>query len=215
MEKKVSPKETFQLISGFISLCVIFFIIWYWVTRPPELYIKKYEVKKTISTMIANGADLDAIKHYYKGVDKFKWSISYGWRNEKNEHYPSDILLVTIFKDIRNDWYIKNKPDQKEDGRILSLINEYEQRNPFDGLESSQRDYFENIRIKLGGNYSSVTTEIGKISDELRIKNNLVNQYLADSKKSLYISIASIGFALLMAMFQIFTFIRRSKPSSE
>jgi hypothetical protein len=215
MEKKLSPPETFQLIFGFISLCAIFFGIWYWWTRPPELYIKKNEVKITISTLIANGADLDAIKHYYKGVNKFKWSFSYGITNEKNDHYQGDILLVTILKDIRNDWYIKNKPDQKEDGRILSLINEYEQRNPFDGLESSQRDYFENIRIKLGGNYSSVITEIGKISDELRIKNNLVNQYLADSKTSLYISIASIGFALLMAMVQIFTFVRRSKPSSK
>ncbi|MGF1718318.1 hypothetical protein L4D08_26040 [Photobacterium chitinilyticum] len=173
------------------------FIAWYFFLSDDELYINKESVKSDISQMIINDADLDSIKHHFNSSDKVEWGFIFGWSNNKHDYYVSSIPLLTILKDIKSDTYLAKSIDKNKQGKVSKVIKEYQQRNPFDGLEQVQKDQFNNIRIKLDENFDVVKQEVYKLSEDLNQKNLLVNQYLSDSKTSLYVSIASLIFALI------------------
>ncbi|ELP1878779.1 MULTISPECIES: hypothetical protein [Vibrio] len=199
--EKQKKSDTSDTVLGFVALFIMGAMIygaWNWAFGDEYLYKRKSEVQSEIITMVGNGADLDSIKHHLTNTFEQEWGLFYRWGNEKSHHYRQDASLLVIFKDLKNAEYL-NTSDKKVDIDLISkLINEYQQRNPFDGLEPKQKDLFDNIRLKMGEeHYGIVSSEINKISDELNQKNQLVTQYLSDSKTSLYISIVSLGFGVM------------------
>jgi hypothetical protein len=203
-KKKTKKSDDSGDILGFVFFCLIAWGIYSLFSGDDVLYTPQSAVKKEIQTLIGNGADLNTLKHYYSNKPMIEWGLFYGWNNEKSDHYTNSSTLLHVFKDIKSDLYLSSPPVEKVLVSLNKLIAEYQKRNPFDGLMINQRDHFENVRIKLGENYQIVQIEINKISDELQQQNKLVTQYLADSNTSLYVSIFSLAFALLMAGVSLF-----------
>ena len=108
-----------------------------------------------------------------------------------------------MLEQLRTDQYLNGKPDSVFLDKLDTIIREYTESNPFDKLESGQKDLFENIRVKLNGNYSVVSDDVNKLSDELSNKNKLVNEYLSDSQTSLVVSIVSAFIAVILAAIQM------------
>jgi hypothetical protein len=98
---------------------------------------------------------------------------------------------------------LNGTPDDVFIIKLDGIITEYTESNPFDKLEAGQKDLFENIRVKLNGNYSTVSDDVNKLSDELDNKNKLVNEYLSDSQTSLIVSIVSAFIAVILAGIQM------------
>ena len=170
--------------------------------------IESSKIKANISKSISNGAEIEVIRRIYENrspyevpfIEKVK-----GIFEDKPKTYPYDTPLSSILHDIRADLFLSDvKPKEALVKEIDKIILEHEQQNPFDKLGKQQKDYFENIRQKSGDSYSFIQNDINKLSDELYSKNILVEQYLSDSKTSLYISIFSFAFALIYSIFQFF-----------
>jgi len=217
MKKKLIFYKMFIRNRAFYLFMILYIALMTYLTwtTSGKLYINKAIVKDSIQKLIKNNADLDLIKHHYKDSKAEKWNIIRFWEKSIHDYYDSEVALSVILNDLRRDIYLSDTPDENLDKTIMRLINEYEERNPFEGLENVQKDYFENIRFKLGAEYSKINIDLSKISDELINKNNLVNKYLSDSKTSLYISIVSIGFALIMAAFQLYVYAKENKKEDE
>jgi hypothetical protein len=216
METKEDPKflrmyrlydNPFMLILGFLFYGVM---AWYFIFDEDELFIKKEPLKAEITKMVINEANLDSLKHYFNNAEKLEWGIVYGWNNHKKDHYVAPISLVNILKDIQSDFYLKKTAETLKITRVAELIKEHEQRNPFDELSTVQRDQFNNIRIKLGSNYGIVEQEVNKLSNDMKQNNQLIYQYLTDSKTSLYVSIASLIFALITTVVSQVVYRKRS-----
>ena len=169
-------------------------------------FVSKYTIQKEITQAVSNGADLRAIKQIYKNrsIEKrsiFDVFIVFG--SEKNP-YPSDIPLSTILEDIRANQFLTEKRNPDLIIKLDEVIKTYYATNPFDKLEPNQKDFFENIRIKLAGNYDAVQSDMHKISDELYNKNALVTKYLKDSTLSFWVSIAALIFSFVISIVQLY-----------
>ena len=186
--------DPLMLIFGFLFYGAI---AWYFISSEDELFIKKEPLKADITQMITNEANLDSLKHYFNNAEKIEWGFIYGWSNDKKDYYELPTSVVNVFKDIQSEFYLKTDSSTLDINRVVELIKEHEQRNPFDELSVIQKDQFNNIRIKLGSNYEAVEQEFNKLSNDMKHNNKLINQYLSDSKTSLYVSIASLLFALI------------------
>lgn len=171
---------------------------------PENGAISQAEIKQDIVTAAKNGANLDIIKRIYENrklLDRNILSVF----SDGRPKYPYDIPLSSILHDIRADFFIGEKaPDPKLVSAINEIISDHEQKNPFDKLTNQQKDYFENVRQKIGDSYGLIQNDINNISDELYNQNLLVESYLSDSKTSLYISIFSLFFALIISAVQIY-----------
>ncbi|MGY3902215.1 hypothetical protein ACW5XF_07060 [Aeromonas lusitana] len=164
-------------------------------------YIDKTLLQKDISLIISNDGDLRAIKQAFANQPKisdFKIILS-----SKAEYYPKTIALSSVLDDVRVSAFINNEKELLP--KLESIMNEYEEINPFDKLQIGQKDYFENIRIKTDENYPKIRNDINNLVDELHQKNLLVDEYLSDSKMSYWISIFAVFLSLAIGGYQIFT----------
>ncbi|HCV03242.1 hypothetical protein L1264_08655 [Pseudoalteromonas sp. APAL1] len=212
LEVPVKKKDD-DTVAGIVALVIMGLLIywaWSWAFGDDQLYKTKSQVQADISTMVGNGANLDSLKHYFSTTFDQEWGLFYRWNNEKSDHYREDVSLLTVLKDIKNQGYLKGSTDSNNMNNISALIAEYQQRNPFDGLEINQKDLFDNIRVKLDENYLVVSNDLNKLSDELSQKNKLVTQYLSDSQTSLYISIASLAFGVVFPVVSLLFSRRKS-----
>lgn len=216
-EQVRSDREFFKLYPnpGMVILAFLFYggLIWQFWLSDDDIYVDKFAVKSSIAKMVNNGADLESIKHFYSNFGGEEWGFIYRWDKDKTNFYPNGTPLLTALKDLKSDTYLDVESDfdsTQRDG-LSELINEYQQRNPFEGLEQSQKDSFENIRMKLANNFNDVSSDFYKISEDLKQKNMLVNQYLSDSKTSLYVSIASLIFAFITTFGSQFFYWKRKK----
>lgn len=133
-------------------------------------YIDKNILQKDISLIISNDGDLRAIKQAFANQPKisdFKMILS-----SKAEYYPKTIALSSVLDDVRVSAFINNEKELLP--KLESIMNEYEEINPFDKLQIGQKDYFENIRIKTDENYPKIRNDINNLVDELHQKNLLV-----------------------------------------
>lgn len=176
--------------------------------------VLKDKFKSDLSQAITNGADLRAVKQMYvnRHIESTR-NITSLFQSGK-EYYTVEAPLSIILEDIRTDLFINGNrnTDNKininignlSTERLDSLISEYNQKNPFDRLESSQKDAFENLQLKLSDRYDFVKSDINKIADELVYKNALVDKYLNSSNYSFWISVFAFAFALVMSSIQIY-----------
>lgn len=168
-----------------------------------DRYVEKALIKKDITSLVVNGAGLRAVKFHYEHRTPIKRDIFFALNKDLSHYYSYDVALSQILEELRTDRFLNGTPDKVYLKKLDSIIREYTESNPFDKLESGQKDLFENIRVKLNDNYSLVTDDVNKLSDELSNKNKLVNEYLSDSQTSLIVSIVSALIAVLLAGFQM------------
>lgn len=169
-----------------------------------EELFEKDTLKEGIIKLIENDADLRAVKFLYENRPMVKSNLLFWFKHRRNDYKPYNLPLSEVLEEIRTQIYLS---DEKNNGQLVKLetvIDTYNTTNPFDKLESGQKDLFENIRVKLADDYNMVSSEVNKLSDELHNKNLLINEYLSDSKTSLYISMLSAFFAVFLAGVQIF-----------
>lgn len=170
-----------------------------------EAYYNKKELHNTMTVAIHNNADLRAIKQLRKTFQKSKTKITDIFENDDNR-YNIDIPLNEILENIRTELYISDSLAMSSDlmKKLNGLIVLHEQVNPFDKLEDNQKDYFENIRIKLGESYLIASNDLNKISDELYDQNQLVAEYLSASSLSFWVSISALLFAVIISALQLY-----------
>ncbi|OLQ88271.1 hypothetical protein BIY22_08895 [Vibrio panuliri] len=200
VERSSSRKSFWSLsILGF-TLTIFSFLVSILISN--DLYTPREKIQNQIITAINNGADLRAIKHIYVNREKTSGGILKPFVSDVNV-YPYNVALSLILEDIRTNAYLE-KGDKSILKNINKLIEDHTHINPFDRLESVQRDYFENIQIKLGEEYGRVSIEVNKLADELYNKNSLVEQYLKDSTTSFWVSVSALLFSILVSAYQLY-----------
>ncbi|TCN79611.1 hypothetical protein [Shewanella fodinae] len=123
--------------------------------------------------------------------------------SSKENYYRDGIALSIVLDDVRLQAY--RARDKSLLPKLEPIIHEYEETNPFDKLQTGQKDYFENIRIKIGDEYPKISNDVNNLSDELFNQNQLVSEYLSDSKMSFWISVTALCLSLLIGGYQIFS----------
>lgn len=187
----------YLLFMAFISLMVVVSF-----GETSKSYTRKSEINRKLITVMGRDGDLRALRSVYENRDISGFSIKQIFEGN-DDFYLSSTPLSVMLEDIRTDIFLDSDgalPLSTVDG----IIKEYEQVNPFDSLESAQKDYFENIRIKLGENYGLITGDVDKLASELKSKNALVSQYLKDSTISFWVSISALCISLMMGAYQIY-----------
>ena len=161
-------------------------------------FTKKDILSSSILTAIENGADLRVVRNIYanrtlegRGIRKLFGTM--------DGYYGEAVPLSKVLEDLRTSLYQKeNAPSDTLVSMIDQLFRDHVETNPFDALEVSQKDYFENIRIKSGESYTAIQPDVDKVVMEMVTKNALVEKYLSRSETSFFISIVavvlSIGF---------------------
>lgn len=166
--------------------------------------VHKQVIKTRISKAIVNGADLRAVKQIYNNRPIQGGAIRGLFHGVR--YYKVEVALSTILEDIRADVFLSD--EEAINKGILEplneIIKEHSTTNPFDRLESAQKDDFETIRTKLADAYAIIETDINKIADKLYNKNTLVSKYLRDSQRSFYISIAAFVLSVVMATITLY-----------
>jgi len=167
-------------------------------------YVKKETIHNNFMSAIQNGADVRAIKQLYinRKVEEKPFILFSSF--DENNYYSSESPLSTVLEDIRASLYLNDNKDISLIPKIDQILINYSQTNPFDHLKNGQKDQFDNIRIKLGDDYIKIQNNINRIVEELSQKNKLVDLYLSDSRASLFVSIFSVIFALVIAAYQIY-----------
>ncbi len=200
LEIRSAKKSAFTALSLGISfvLLTISFVGFF----SNESYISKSDIQNTIITAMKNEADLRAIEHIYLNREKVDKSLFKAFKSDANL-YPYNTPFSTILEGIRTDMFLENG-DKSLLKKVDILIEQHLHTNPFDRLEPIQRDYFENIKIKLDDKYPDVIIEVNKIADELHSKNTLVDEYLKDSNTSFWVSVFALIFSVVVSSYQIF-----------
>jgi len=197
--------EKFSRMAIWIVGITIPLMLWsvFLVVQENESYVSKAEIKNKIVAAIRHNADLRAIRNIYENRKISKKKLSQFF-DDMEDYYYFNVPLSTIFEDIRTEVFLADSVDSLILKKLDRIIEEHLQVNPFDILESSQKDYFENIRIKLGEQYPQIRSEMDKLVNELYTKNSLVSEYLKDSTTSFWISVIALIFAICVGIFQIY-----------
>ena len=177
----------------------------------PFSVVKREPLLTNITAAISNGADLTVVRHLYKQrkAERSLLLTALFKRSQEtyrsDEYYAADTPLSDILQDIRAARFI-DKPTEAQSPQapLERIIREHEQQNPFDKLESGQREAFDNIRGKLGSSYDAVQNDLTRIGDELHAKNIAVEKYLRDSSFSLRLSIFALFLSVIISSYQIF-----------
>lgn len=181
---------------GFLSFLANSFIL-------GDRYVEKKSIKEEVVSLINNGAGLRAVRFHYDHRDVIKRDIVFALKSDVSLYYKYEVALSEVLEELRTEQFLNGNPDLQFIAKLNEIITQYTESNPFDKLETSQKDLFENIRVKLNGNYSTVADDVNKLSDELSNKNKLVNEYLSDSQTSLIVSIVSAFIAVILAGVQM------------
>lgn len=165
-------------------------------------YIDKKQIHHKLITSINNGATLQVIKNIYENreivfIGSIKRLIT-----SKSNYYRYETSLSQILFDIETNHYLEEKNiDINKTSRIIS---NYITINPFDSLETNQKDMFTDIKLKISkDNYKVIQNNLEKIASELTQKNNLVNEYLKDSTTSFWVSISALVFSFILGILQL------------
>lgn len=211
-ETLVKKRNNRAYVLFFSVYIIVAFIIIYGSYKYQNIvFINKEELKQNIISSIENNADLEIVKDifYDRRYEKSDYITNLKYRFYLSNLYyeKKDLTLDVLLKEIRNDLYINNtSKDSNKDyfsKRLELLMQENREKNPFDLLSDIQKEYFENLRIKLKNKntYDDVKNDVENIVSELNEKNRLVNDYLDKSNISYYLSIV----ALILAIFPIFS----------
>ena len=173
--------------------------------------LEKTPLLTNISIAIENNADIKIIMHIFNSAkEEAGFSIRAVFKKDKTSFYNVDaITLNNILMDIKSQYYVHSLTNSSDFIlKINKLIEENNEINPFDKLESNQKYFFQNIRNKSKDNYLLIKEDVNFICEELSYRNKLVNKYLSNSKASLIISIIAIIIALFLPIYELIKTIR-------
>ena len=184
----------------------------YGIAYPFHGHTNQDKLASTLSVAIRNDADLSAMKTIFNNriIDK---TLQSRWLGGDDGEYLEPVSLAAVLEDMRAEYFLGEKQNNEFLASLDALIKENNEVNPFDKLQSHQRDFFASIRIKLNENYPLVENDILKLSDEISNQNELVKEYLSDTTTSLIISITGLIIALIVSAIQIIQ--NRKKRSSD
>ncbi|BAO54458.1 hypothetical protein [Nonlabens marinus] len=170
---------------------------------------KKYfnkDIKSQMEKAIEANAGLDVVKNIYNNRVVTSPSITDIFnKNSDQSKYPAETPLSEVLYDMKTDYYLNlEKIDTLYLKRLVFVIKTHELINPFDKLDQNQKNDFENLRLKLGINYSAVSADVNRITDQLHNKNQLVDKYLDKSNFSFLISIIALVLTIVLSLIQIF-----------
>jgi len=179
---------------------------------PCNGYTEKIEIEVKIKKAVNNGASLEVIRTIFsnRNIDKSFFSR---WLKDDSLNYIEPLRLAVVLDDMKAEYFLTDHKSESEPylSKLQLLIEENVEINPFDKLESYQKDYFINIRLKISDKYELIENDVNKIADELNKQNSLVKEYLSDATTSLFLSGGGLIFALCIGLIQI----RQSKKTRD
>lgn len=196
-----------DLLKALIILTTFFVFIYVILSGSKNLQDKYFNksIKEDIQKTIQSNASLDVVKNIYSNRKEYSPSLTDLFnKSSDNDKYLAETPLSEILKDMKTDYYLSEKKDTTYLNKLVSIINSHEIINPFDKLEENQKNDFENLRFKLGENYSRVSADINRITDELHNKNQLVAKYLDKANISFLISIGALAITIILSFYQIY-----------
>jgi hypothetical protein len=164
--------------------------------------VGKKEMKNKISTVIKNNGDLEVVKKAFNArkIEKCSFLTDYYYDN-------NGLTVLDVLDDLEVDLYEDSAQMSHEDSiflnRLNSIMEEYTTKNPFEDLEKEQRLLFQSVQTKLGDNYKPVAQDMLQISNSLKDKNQLTEEYLNKANSSFWISIGAVAITLLLGLIQL------------
>ena len=168
-----------------------------------EKGFSKQDIQSKLIPTIKNGGTLESVKHIYE-ARQFKISNNL-FKSKQEDFYYSPTSLSFILNDLIVDSYQNGLyKDSIYFHNLKQILCEHERKNPFDDLEESQKNIFENLLIKLGNNYEIVQSDVSKLANEVNNQNQLVHKYLNKSTHSFIISIVALIITIVASGYQIY-----------
>ncbi|HGF4942229.1 TPA: hypothetical protein ACF4E7_004543 [Vibrio parahaemolyticus] len=220
--RDVVKREKRQRLFSFLRLSLLASLILFMVTFLLLLsdvngkYVGKSELQLAIKNTVVKTVPLDDLKVVF--VKKATPVTDSFWPIIKPHLYyekPS-LTLIDVLNDLKTEIYVKDGEMSQESlnfiKQIDTLISDYNKVNPFDGLDEQDIRDFRGIANKLDApTYSLIEDEVSSLTSSMKVKNNLIHQYLSSSNTSLYISIAAFAFSVLISIWQLLTSRRSSQ----
>ena len=196
-----------SMLTLLITLTTVIVLIFVFKNQNLSLDDKYFDknIKIEIQKVIEADANIDVVKNIYTNRKQYTPSLTdlFNKSSDKNK-YLAETPLSELLQDMKTDYYLSNKTDTIYLKKLTFIIKTHEIINPFDKLEQNQKNDFENLRFKLGEGYTSVSTDVNRITDELHNKNQLVAKYLDKSNISFSISIIALIITILLSFYQIY-----------
>lgn len=177
-----------RLISVFPGLMVgLTFIVAFFLGQQNSR-IDKTKLLDDFDTMINNGASLEVIQEAYDARKEIR-RLFY----RSSNYVPFDTPLSKLLSELRFSIYGSDSVRYKSTAvEIAAIIQDQRHTDPFDNLNSSQREYFDNIRIKLGSEYPTIEQEVRNISSIVYEKTQLTGKYLKRSNLALIFALVGV-----------------------
>ncbi|WP_024873578.1 hypothetical protein [Tolumonas lignilytica] len=199
-----APLKLFMLLSILVTTISFSFLL----IQGNNKFISKADTKTALHNALNKDISLDDLKLVYsKSTDNIANSI---WVLLKPQYFydKNKTNLNDVLQDIKIDIITQKEITSKEDGFLLTKINQYIQEytklNPLDGLNEQDKRDLKNIYSKLSAdNYTLISDDLSSLTSSIKNKNDLINQYLNSSNLSLYISIAAFVFSVLITIWQL------------
>lgn len=192
------------LMTFFVAILILLLVFKNQNLSLDDKYFNK-SIKEDIQKTIKSNASLDVVKNIYTNRKEYSPSLTDLFnKSSDKDKYLAETPLSEILNDMKADYYLSKNQDTIYLKKLITIINAHETINPFDKLEENQKNDFENLRFKLGASYSSVSTDVNRITEELHNKNQLVVKYLDKSNISFLISIAALVITILLSFYQIY-----------
>ncbi|HDX8340680.1 TPA: hypothetical protein RQN03_001427 [Aeromonas dhakensis] len=202
-----------SLLAAIVSFIAAFSLL---LSNIDGKYVGKSELQEAIKNTVAKKAHLDDLKIVFTTKstpvrDSF-WPIF-----KPHLYYEQqNLTLIDVLNDLKTEIYIKENTLSNEDSEFIYYINniitDYNKVNPFDGLDAQDVRDFRGIADKLEPlKYALIQEEVSSLTSSMKVKNNLIHQYLSSSNISLYISISAFIFSVIVSIWQILASRRSSQ----
>ncbi|MGR5421920.1 hypothetical protein ACPV40_02215 [Vibrio alfacsensis] len=211
--QKIYSVLRISLLLSFITFLITFMLL---LSDANGKFVGKSEVQVAVKNTVLKGVHLDDLKIVFANttvpINDSLWPIF-----KPHLYYEkTSLTLVDVLNDLKTEIYIENGSISEENIILIRAINElvleYNKLNPFDGLDEQDIRDFRGIADKLeSSKYNLIQAELASLTSSMKVKNNLIHQYLSSSNTSLYISIAAFLFSLMFSIWQLLTSRRSSQ----
>lgn len=165
----------------------------------------KADMQHKLTLTIRHGGSLETVKHIYAAREYKDYSLIDFFKVDNDKYYYEPTSLTFILNDLLvNSYQDSTYQDSIYMAHLQQIRLEHEKKYPFDGLEDTQKNLFENIVIKLGDRYEIVQLDMTKLANEIQNQNQLVRTYLNKSNTSYIISIIALIITIATASYQIY-----------
>lgn len=165
----------------------------------------KADMQNKLALIVRHGGSLETVKHIYAAREYKDYSLLDFFKVDNDKYYYEPTSLSFILNDLLvNSYQDSTYQDSIYMAHLQQIRIEHEKKYPFDGLEDTQKNLFENIVIKLGDRYEIVQSDMTKLANEIQHQNQLVRTYLNKSNTSYIISIIALIITIATASYQIY-----------